>query len=62
MKFGPWFSSFPTEPGKYAKQTPGLKYPDVISIVAGADGTLFEFSKEKFWELRPGASWAKVED
>ncbi len=62
MKLGPWFVSLPTEAGKYAKQAPGMKYPDLVSVVGDADGVLREFNNGKFWELREGASWAKVEE
>jgi len=62
MKLGPWFTSLPIEAGRYAKMVPELKYPDLIDIVADARGGLVEFSKGKFWELRAGASWAKVEE
>ena len=62
MKLGLWFKSFPTEPGKYAKQPVGFKYPEIVEIVRGPDDTLLELSNGKFWGLKEGASWAKVED
>lgn len=64
MKTTPWTDALPTEPGKYLKFRNGLKYPDVVDVVADPNGVMLELnSRGKFWELRVGDSkWARILD